>query len=176
MIEIDPEDDQHIVVMDQNGCTDTLVIQICEHDPLDLQPDTLYYTTPFETPIYDICIETDEFICSVDSFYFCGFPLNGSATFIDSICLDYSPDMGYEGHDEICVVVCDVLGNCDTTIIIITIEGSPCYDFLDDEEIWLDAGPCDSVAELCIPIALEDIINFNITDNGDTYYRWSTGM
>src|SRR5690606_39904545 len=40
-------------------------------------------------------------------------------------CISYTPNSGYIGEDETCVVVCDENGICDTTIVIITVLPPP---------------------------------------------------
>jgi len=34
-----------------------------------------------------------------------------------NLCLEYTPDTGFNGTDSICVIVCDIVGFCDTTTI-----------------------------------------------------------
>ena len=51
-------------------------------------------------------------------------PTNGTATTDlvgNTLCLDYTPTIGYTGTDEVCLIVCDQTGRCDTVSIPVTI-------------------------------------------------------
>ena len=53
-----------------------------------------------------------------------GSPENGTATITivgNSLCIGYMPDAGFSGDDEICIIVCDNTGLCDTVTIPVTV-------------------------------------------------------
>lgn len=50
----------------------------------------------------------------------CDSPSNSVVLLVDT-CLTLIPDQGFIGSDTTCIVICDSLGPCDTTIIIITV-------------------------------------------------------
>ena len=70
------------------------------------------------------CAVTDDLTGLPVSLEFCGLPSNGGFT-ADTVglCITYTPNIGFEsGTDQMCVIVCDNNGLCDTTVIIITVE------------------------------------------------------
>jgi len=53
-----------------------------------------------------------------------GSPMNGTATPTvngTELCVEYTPTAGYAGIDEVCIIVCDQTGRCDTTTIPVTV-------------------------------------------------------
>ncbi len=70
-------------------------------------------------PILDIN-QTDTFTATLCS----GSPANGTSTVSvvgNSLCMDYIPTASFAGEDEVCIIVCDVSGLCDTVSIPVTV-------------------------------------------------------
>src|SRR5690606_7463347 len=67
-------------------------------------------------------------------------PSNGTVT-VDGLtgCVEYTPNLGYIGTDELCIIVCDEDGTCDTTIVPIdVIPTAPVTDTLDVVDVTED--------------------------------------
>ena len=117
-IGLDEGSHEVIVVDTVIGCTDTFNIQIeCIED---LLPDTLYldimigFTDTF-------CLDPILFPGTIDTIYNICEGESGENVFVSVIdsttCIEYT---GITlGQDTACIVICDVLDNCDTTYFII---------------------------------------------------------
>ncbi|WP_439652055.1 Ig-like domain-containing protein, partial [Membranihabitans maritimus] len=70
-------------------------------------------------------------------------PENGTAA-VDGLtgCIEYTPTTGYIGTDTTCIIICDDLGNCDTTIVPIRVY--PPQDTLPETST-----PMDSTVVVC---------------------------
>jgi len=87
-----------------------------------------------------------------------GSPENGTATPTvngNMLCIEYTPDAGYDGDDEVCVIVCDQTGLCDTINIPVTI--IPMVqppDSIQPPVVVMPplVGPADSTTTICGPI------------------------
>jgi len=119
-----------VIACDQTGRCDTTTIPVTVVAPLPPAPDSVAPTTiitPITVPqdsTTDVCSPIldgnpgDTFsanICGVD---------NGTAIPTvngNSLCLNYKPAAGYVGDDEICVVVCDQTGRCETIMVPVTV-------------------------------------------------------
>lgn len=67
-------------------------------------------------------VEIDEDVVNVSICT--GSPKNGMATATvmgTALCVDYTPDAGYNGQDSVCIIICDVTGLCDTSSVPVTI-------------------------------------------------------
>ncbi len=125
-----------VIVCDQTGLCDTTFIPVTVVEPL---PPSIFpeppvviptpVTTPEDstvtvcTPILDPNVG-DTFIANLCV----GSPENGTATptvMGNVLCIEYTPDAGYTGDDEVCVIVCDQTGLCDTIGIPVTIIPMP---------------------------------------------------
>ena len=119
-----------VITCDQTGRCDTTTIPVTVVAPLPPAPDSVAPTTiitPITVPqdsTTDVCSPIldgnpgDTFTASL-----CGVA-NGTATPTvngNSLCLNYAPNAGYVGDDEICVVVCDQTGRCDTITVPVTV-------------------------------------------------------
>ncbi len=130
------QDDICIVVCDLAGLCDTVSVPVTVTpilDPIILQEPPIVIVTPITT-VQDSSVS----ICTAildhntgDTFTtsFCGgAQQNGtaSASIVDNVlCLEYLPNTGYTGEDDICIEVCDQAGNCDAVNIPVSIVPTP---------------------------------------------------
>ncbi len=134
---------------------------------LEIITDTIYVTTLINTPIDSICFETIELPGNFVSISSCGDPENGTWIInpADS-CVTYIPNDDFIGNDTACIVVCDDLGICDTTIVIITVLDLDCEDIVENNLNNYFIQHCNSDSLICFNIPLNEISNYEITDNG----------
>ncbi len=72
------------------------------------------------------CLPTDELGGAATSIDLCGAPSNGLIGLSGSNCYTYTPDPGYVGRDEVCIVLCAEGGLlCDTTVIVLDVVVEP---------------------------------------------------
>ena len=148
---------------DHDGATITIVI------PTVLTVDTLNYTTPYETSVPNICVDLLELGAAVDQVVTCNFPANGVLVINSpSECVTYIPSGGYSGQDTACVAICDAVGNCDTTILIFTIE-VPCSDILAVNTLTADLADCADQASFCLDIPIADVNLYSFHLDGNSY-------
>lgn len=107
---------------------DTLLVMV---ECLVLPPPVYFYDTiPADSLPYSICFNNTnlfgapvsiENICPDDSGTFVDF-------FVDTtnFCVKYSGNR-CGGTEQACIVVCDNIGICDTTYLVITVDGSMCH-------------------------------------------------
>ena len=107
---------QHEIVLVENGtnCDDTLFINAVA------SLDTIQIFTFENTPSDQECIDTTGLIGLFDTMTICENPANGTLT-LDGNCFIYTPNNGFVGLDEACLEICDILGNCETWIVEITV-------------------------------------------------------
>ena len=114
-----------IIVCDQTGLCDTTVVAVTVvpvYPPMPTPETPIVIPTPLTTledstaticmPILDPNVG-DTFMANICT----GSPANGTATptvMGNTLCLEYTPNMGYTGDDPVCVIVCDQTGLCDT--------------------------------------------------------------
>ncbi len=100
------------------GCSDTLYINVQESG----QPttDTIYVTVPLDGSS-TVCLETDELPGTPEliSNECPALVLNSQLILTSGTCLDINGLM--VGDDQACMVICDDLGVCDTTIVVIEV-------------------------------------------------------
>ena len=87
-----------------------------------LTKDTIYLEVNKNESLL-ICLDTTELTGGVVSTQLCSNPVNGTATDFVTNCLTYLPTMNVIGQDSFCVMVCDDLLDCDTTMVYINIKG-----------------------------------------------------
>ncbi|MCX6199132.1 MAG: Ig-like domain-containing protein [Bacteroidetes bacterium] len=121
--------------------------------------DTIYGTT---------CLNTADTICAGNGITGTNNPTittlcssqNGAATLVGGNCIAYSPNSGFIGRDTFCMVVCDTLGHCDTSAVVLTTVD--CLIQAVDE-------PCDlDTAYMNNPITIDVLANDIIPFGGDT--------
>jgi len=138
-----------VIVCNNNGLCGTITIQI-EVCPLTITPDSLYFTTPFETPVTDICVDLDELTAANVLLQPCAIASNGSLNFVgDNECVNYFPAPGFEGMDEFCLEVCDEEGVCDTTYVFITVLEEP-TNMLTPDTVNLQTAFETTIDDICI--------------------------
>jgi gliding motility-associated-like protein len=158
-----------ITVIDEiSKCKDSVSVQV-----VCTQPDTLYVDL-VPSQLDTICINTQELQGHLDTSYFaCGLPIYSEVTILNDSCFTVtglSP-----GTDTTCFVLCDSLGICDTTFVIIQVNQPP-----PTSKIWRDtilvgdlvqvccdtselqlSGPISSFANLC-PALGNAAVDFNL--------------
>ncbi|MEL6923059.1 MAG: gliding motility-associated C-terminal domain-containing protein, partial [Bacteroidota bacterium] len=172
----DPNDDANdhddITLDDAAGDEDDSDFEtIIAIDP-GLEPDTIYVTTEYNTPITDICADVSDLPGNYGYTLRCGDPANGFLQ-VNSLsnCVNYTPDVGFVGVDEACIQVCDDSSPsvCDTVYIIITVEATGCTDFITDATMEGYADACDELLAVCVEIPFAEVSDYRITDNGVAY-------
>ena len=169
------QDSVCIIVCDVTGLCDTSSVPITVIPPLP----------PSTTPLPPMVIETPITTMQDSSVSLCmpildpnvgdtftanlcsGSPNNGTATLTvdgNTLCIDYTPDLGYNGVDEICIITCDQTGLCDTAYIPVTVIPSIQPPVVPQPPIVIFppiVGPQDSMITACGPI--------NDPNIGDTF-------
>ncbi len=99
----------------------------------------------------------DEDEADVFTSEICGTANGTAISSINShtVCLSYQPNLGFNGQDSICLIVCDLVGNCDTVNIPVTViaplppNPNPVAPVLIPSPIIVSQ---DSLATVCMPI------------------------
>ena len=126
------EDEICVIVCDQTGLCDTTTVPVTIVEPLPptTNPEPpVVIITPIVVPENDsteVCtVILDSNVGDTFTATLCtGSPENGTATPTvtgNELCLEYKPDADYSGEDEICVIVCDQTGRCDTVSVPVTV-------------------------------------------------------
>jgi len=129
-------DDICLIVCDQTSRCDTVSV------PVTVVPSAI--PTPVEeapaviiTPItvaqdstVELCTPImDRNVGDIFTATFCAStPINGSATATvigNNLCLEYTPNAGYTGSDDLCINVCDQTGRCDNINVPVSVIGTP---------------------------------------------------
>ncbi len=156
---------QHTILVETiaDGCQDTLNINALNGvQELDIH-------TFEDTPTGVICIDTTGLPGNFVQMNICQQPANGTLN-ISGNCFSYSPDPGYVGTDNGCLTVCDNLGNCDTTLLNITVDPlCSLFDIFPDTTVLFQVQSCADIAGHCTAIHLDSIGNYTVTDNGFPY-------
>lgn len=120
---MDLEGMNEFIMIDSNGCADTLIINVGINPPPVSNIDTVYASTHQGITIDEICGIADDLPGLVFSIGFCGLPSNGIAPVLSDSCVMYIPEPNYIGNDEFCLVICDdnLPTNCDSTIVIVSV-------------------------------------------------------
>lgn len=152
-----------VLVNPADGCSDTLSVNAVD------VADVIQITTFEDVPSTVVCIDITGLPGTFTTMSVCNQPEFGMFI-INSNCFTYNPGPGYIGNDDGCLVVCDDLGNCDTTFVLITVEPlCSLFDFFpsDTQSIALDV--CNDLATWCVPYQLDSMVNFGVLDNGFPY-------
>jgi len=155
-----------VIVCDQTGLCDTTFVPVTVVAPL---PPSIFPEPPVGIPTPVTTLEDSTVtVCSPildpnvgDTFTanLCvGSPENGSATPTvngSELCIEYTPDAGFTGDDEVCVIICDQTGLCDTIGIPVTIIPMPePPDSMQPPVVTFPpvVTPSDSIPTVCAPI------------------------
>ena len=71
------------------------------------------------------------------------------------VCVDYQPNGNYVGTDTVCVIVCDQTGNCDKTLVPITVVAPPLVTTVPEPPVIYPSPitmPADSTISVCVPV------------------------
>ncbi|MEL7020225.1 MAG: gliding motility-associated C-terminal domain-containing protein, partial [Bacteroidota bacterium] len=118
----------------------------------------------------------------------CDVVQNGTVSIDENTyCVTYTPNDGYEGQDDVCIIVCDATDICDTTQIIVNVTGTgdgnddddddddddefDCMDFdpVVGDSLAIFSDDCEAGGMLCTGLPFTNMSNYTITDNGETY-------
>lgn len=163
-----------IVIIDENGCSDSLNIEIFDIcDPtLTIETQKLSIDCGDSTAV--LCASMDELPGEFAALFIFQQPNNGGLTFENDTCLIYEINPGFEGIDSAAVIVCDDLSFCDTTYFEILVDGcinvTPCADFISEESGIYVTTDCSLDAAICLEYPLDSMLDLTIYDNGDFYF------
>jgi gliding motility-associated-like protein len=163
-VQINGAGQHELVVVNQiDGCADTLNINALNN------VSTLDIFTFEDVPSNVECIDTSGLPGNFVSMTVCQTPQNGSIV-ISGNCFTFNPAPGFVGVNTGCMVVCDDLGNCDTTLLNILVDPlCSLFDIFSGTTAQIQVQNCSDIAAYCTPILLDSIGNFGILDNGFPY-------
>gem|GEM_PF-1384797 len=156
---------QHEIIVENqaDGCQDTLTINALNGVSL-LDITTLEGTTSNVN-----CIDTTGLPGNFQTMSVCQAPQNGTINIVGN-CFTFTPDPGFVGANTGCVVVCDNLGNCDTTLLTIGVTPlCSSFDIFPDTTLTFQVQDCGDITGYCTPILLDSISNYGVLDNGFPY-------
>jgi len=123
-----------VIVCDQTGNCDTTTVPITVVAPplvTTVPEPPIAYPSPIGVPqdsTISVCVPVlDPNAGSTFTPSLCGVP-NGTATPSinnGNLCLTFTPDSGFSGDTEICVIVCDATNLCDTVTIPVNVYPLP---------------------------------------------------
>ena len=134
-----------------------------------IMPDTLFEVTPFETTTTTLCADTSDLVGNFATLALCQTPTNGTANLDGSSCITYTPDPGFTGLDNLCLVACDEFGACDTTVMFIQVQVENCPDFITLENEMITLANCSDNGTICVNLDLANLSQYSILDNGNPY-------
>ena len=146
-----------------DGCSDTLIVHgLSGVNVIDI-------VTVENVPSQIVCLDTTGLPGNFVGITICQAPLNGMLI-VSGNCFTFNPDNGFIGTDQGCVAVCDDLGNCDTTLLNITVNPlCSLFDFFPGGVQEYQVGDCSETATYCVPVLLDSLVNFGVLDNGVQY-------
>ena len=171
-IMVDPSYGQLVAIDTVNNCSDTMTLEI--------------YCLPTDTINVQISDNDTAVIC-IDVAQ-----LPGNIVSVTNICPSSSGTQAIVnvtngdncieiigigvGMDTACIVICDDLGLCDTTIVIInvSVDTLPNCGILNDTLI-ASTSDCNGTVDVCLPIDISTINNYQINVDGVTYGGLITG-
>ena len=166
------QDDVCIIVCDNSGLCDTVSVPVTVIPPLEpilTQEAPIVIVTPI-TSVQDstvtVCTEIlDHNVGDTFTSSFCGgAQLNGTSTATitgSTLCLEYVPNTGYAGEDNICIVVCDGT-DCDEVNVPVSIVPTPNFSTVAQNPVLVMppiVTPEDVTLNVCGPI-----IDANVAD------------
>ncbi len=156
---------QHTLVVESqvDGCSDTLTINALNG------VYSLDIFTEESTPSDVECIDTSGLPGNFVNMAICQAPQNGTISIVGN-CFTFNPDAGFVGTNTGCVVVCDNLGNCDTTLLNLTVTPlCSLFDIFPSTTQTEQVIDCGDIAGVCTPILLDSIGDYGLLDNGFPY-------
>lgn len=147
----------------QNGCRDTLWINaIAGAKVLDI-------VTVESVPSRAECIDTTGLKGRFTGIRKCELPQHGMVITKDN-CFTYNPLGAFIGKDRACLTVCDDKGNCDTILLNIRVDPlCSLFDFFPTETLEYLVDSCFQTVNYCVPVRLDSLVRFAITDNNLPY-------
>ena len=144
-----PVGTHQLVVVDSNtGCADTAIVTV-----LCAPTDTVYVIVPTNS-VNEFCPDISDLPGNIVSMTnICPDESDNGDVITNTTCFDYDA-FGVAGYDTACIVICDDLGVCDTTIYIITVVPTP-DTIVVDMVLGTDSTLCIPVSEL--PTTLDSI-------------------
>ncbi len=133
--------------------------------------DTVYVSIP-EGQFGSYCADLTEFGTITSLTNFCPDQSGEFASFIiqeiENGCVDYFGTAG--GSEAACVSICDDVF-CDSILLWVEVIEPliPCTPFFNENTYHLGIQDCSELTGLCMSIALENIDDFEITQNGNPY-------
>jgi gliding motility-associated-like protein len=159
-----------LVVCDdhQPQTCDTFYVQIETLVPVD----TVFIDAPGVDP-FDECMDGTvlQLPGIIDTAFSCGANASEVSLAFNGNCVNIDLNNSFTGTTIACVIHCtgDVPPICDTTYLVISNDttNNPCPEIFNPDEIT--AVVANGVGEVCLPVALQDIFNYQIVLDGATY-------
>ncbi len=172
---------EYEVVVEQTitGCSDSVLVIV-----VDPTTDEIEVETDHQEPV-TVCLDTDELPGNVASISLCNQPSNGTVTITNDTCFVYTPDDGFTGIDDFCVVICNDTDPqfCDTTIISIEVGGPDCAPIFNEEMILVNGSetdyciPFDNLQLLSSTVYLDDVVynslGYYCSEDTLSYYSYA---
>ncbi|MEZ4959766.1 MAG: gliding motility-associated C-terminal domain-containing protein [Saprospiraceae bacterium] len=159
-----------LVVCDdyQPQVCDTFYVVVTTAIPVD----TVFIDAPGVDP-FDECLDGTvlQLPGIIDTAFSCGINANEVNLSFNGNCISIDLNNDFTGTTVACVVHCtgDVPPICDTTILVISNDttNNPCPEIFDPNEITVVV--VNDTGEVCLPVALTDIFDYNILLDGTAY-------
>ena len=155
---------------DATGACDTAFLEITSRLPREITRQTVYDTVGVPGFIQTFCLDTTQLpgvITTVTDI--CEDPPRTFVEFVyaeNTFCTKYR-GLELGGTDSTCLVVCDDLGFCDTTVIIVTTRETEPFEDV-DLEFFVDKGQSDfTVLDISEFTVRPDLENTCADESGD---------
>jgi len=160
-----------LITNPSSNCPDTIALSVwCLADSPD--QDTIFVTTPEFTPI-EICTEWDPINGEWSETLSCFEPSQGTMDLgANDNCILFDPeDMLAGDQDTMCVTLCDAVGDCYPTVVIVLVtpECETPVNIFGADDWTITTYQCEQGGEYCLDISLHEIHEYTITDNGSLY-------
>jgi gliding motility-associated-like protein/uncharacterized repeat protein (TIGR01451 family) len=144
------------------GCTDTIIVKVsC--------PDLLVKTATVENGNFATYCMADMGYGNITSAILTCENEGSNATItFDPLTNCFMLEGLALGTDTICFNVCNDLGQCTDGILIVTTVPGNCPELFGNETVYA-GGNCAGLTNVCIQLPLQDVINYDIMDNGMVY-------
>ncbi|TAK45567.1 MAG: hypothetical protein EPO28_03545, partial [Saprospiraceae bacterium] len=144
---------------------DTFIIVVSVESTLG----TLAITTFEDVPSQVVCLDTSGLSGNFSGLSLCGAPSSGTIFFNEN-CFTYNPANGFVGQDAACLLACDGQGQCDTTLVQITVEPlCSLFDIFPPDVQTLEVNDCLDQTAYCVALPMDSLVNYGILDNGFPY-------